>query len=249
MARDWSELEVHRVVADYMDMLDKYLSGTSFVKAEHRRALIPQLDDRTHRAIEFKHRNISSVLDELGLVWLDGYHPAPNRQNLLVEEVLRVVSTSSGIAAAQECEREHIDEAVADADRRPIEIALRAIAVRRGQPGFRRRLLDSYEGLCAVTGEGPEEVLEAAHIQPYSLAGINTIDNGLLLRADIHTLFDLGLIEVTPVNRKIRVDEHLSGTAYYEYNDNVLIPRVDGTEPSDGYIRQRNLINRLRSAR
>lgn len=249
MARDWSELEVQQVIANYFDMLDKYLSGTSFVKAEHRRALIPQLNGRTHRAIEFKHRNISSVLNELGLVWLDGYRPAPNRQNLLVEEVLRVVSASPGIGRFQESERQHIDKAVSDAVIRPIETALRAIAIRRGQPGFRRRLLNSYGGRCAVTGEGPEEVLEAAHIQPYSLAGINTTDNGLLLRADIHTLFDLGLIEVTPGNKKIRVDERLSGTAYYEHNESKLVPRVDGTTPSDGYIRQRNLINRLRRAK
>jgi hypothetical protein len=67
-----------------------------------------------------------------------------------------------------------------------------AIAGRRGQQVFRQRLLDIY-GTCLVTGCDAEGVLEAAHIQPYRGAGTFLESNGLLLRADIHTLFDLGV--------------------------------------------------------
>ncbi|WP_313139223.1 DUF3427 domain-containing protein [Stenotrophomonas sp.] len=77
-------------------------------------------------------------------------------------------------------------------DRRDKE--LRAIFVRRGQRAFRRKLLKAYGKTCAVTGCKITELLEAAHISPYRGDHTNKVSNGLLLRADIHTLFDLGLL-------------------------------------------------------
>ncbi|MFM8472467.1 MAG: HNH endonuclease [Candidatus Kapaibacterium sp.] len=69
---------------------------------------------------------------------------------------------------------------------------------RPGQAGFRFALMEAYDRKCAVTGENILPVLEAAHIQPVSSEGVNTVDNGLLLRSDMHKLFDQGLITVTP---------------------------------------------------
>ncbi|MFN8013117.1 MAG: HNH endonuclease signature motif containing protein [Dermatophilaceae bacterium] len=71
------------------------------------------------------------------------------------------------------------------------------IAIRRGQPQFRRALLEAYGQACAVTGTAVESILEAAHIVPYRGDHTNAVRNGLLLRADIHTLFDLHLITIT----------------------------------------------------
>ncbi|MRI40962.1 HNH endonuclease [Stenotrophomonas sp. Betaine-02u-21] len=75
---------------------------------------------------------------------------------------------------------------------------MRAVAQRRGQPLFRAKLLDAYGGRCAVTGCSALEVLEAAHVLPYKGAHTNRVDNGLLLRADLHTLFDCHLLWITP---------------------------------------------------
>ncbi len=74
----------------------------------------------------------------------------------------------------------------------------RSIAQRRGQPKFRKDLLEAYGYHCAITGCDAEEALEAAHIIPYCETEDNAIYNGLLLRADIHTLFDLSLITIAP---------------------------------------------------
>lgn len=79
-------------------------------------------------------------------------------------------------------------------DRR--EFAERSVAVRRGQPAFRDALMDAYERRCAISECEIEEVLEAAHIRPFMGEHTNQVTNGLLLRADIHTLFDCGLITV-----------------------------------------------------
>nr|WP_180203844.1 DUF2002 family protein [Pseudomonas sp. SbOxS1]NYU03606.1 DUF2002 family protein [Pseudomonas sp. SbOxS1] len=71
---------------------------------------------------------------------------------------------------------------------------LREIAQRQGQGSFRSGLLTAYEGRCAITNYAVEEVLEAAHITPYLGPKTNHISNGLLLRSDLHTLWDRGLI-------------------------------------------------------
>ncbi|MCG8277945.1 MULTISPECIES: HNH endonuclease [Stenotrophomonas] len=78
--------------------------------------------------------------------------------------------------------------------------AMRAVAQRRGQPLFRAKLLDAYGGRCAITGCSALEVLEAAHVLPYKGTHSNRVDNGLLLRADLHTLFDCQLLWITPVH-------------------------------------------------
>lgn len=92
--------------------------------------------------------------------------------------------------AREEAEQEA--EVLNDKDRRDKE--LRAIYVRRGQRAFRRKMMKAYGEACAVTGCKLTELLEAAHISPYRGDHTNKVSNGLLLRADVHTLFDLGLL-------------------------------------------------------
>lgn len=84
---DWSREEVEATVADYLAMLVEYHSGQPLNKAAHNRALQRQLNDRSAAAIEFKHQNISAVLVEDGLDYLDGYLPAFNFQELLRDVV------------------------------------------------------------------------------------------------------------------------------------------------------------------
>jgi len=93
------------------------------------------------------------------------------------------------------------------------ERAARTISLRRGQREFRTALLQAYEGRCALTGCTTVEVLEAAHIVPHHGEQTNTVINGLLLRADVHTLFDLHLITVTS-NFRVRVAPTLADSAY-----------------------------------
>ncbi|MEZ0198617.1 HNH endonuclease, partial [Pseudomonas qingdaonensis] len=71
---------------------------------------------------------------------------------------------------------------------------LREITERQGQGAFRSGLLTAYEGRCTITDCKVTQVLEAAHITPYLGPKTNNISNGLLLRSDLHTLWDKGLI-------------------------------------------------------
>jgi len=93
------------------------------------------------------------------------------------------------------------------------------IRPRLGQGLFSLEVRDAYGRACAITGEHSEPVLEAAHIQPYGQGGQHSVDNGLLLRSDLHRLYDRGYVTVTPdhvfkVGDRLR-DEFQNGRSYY----------------------------------
>jgi len=90
---------------------------------------------------------------------------------------------------------------------------------RLGQGTFRLAVTQAYGRACAITAEHSLPVLEAAHIKPYSESGAHEIPNGLLLRSDIHRLFDMGYVSVSPdhrfhVSKKLRADFE-NGRSYY----------------------------------
>jgi putative restriction endonuclease len=102
------------------------------------------------------------------------------------------------------------------------------VPVREGQGTFKLRLLEAYGSRCAVTGERVVPVLDAAHIQPYLGAASNHVQNGLLLRTDLHRLYDQGLIGVTP-DYSLRVSERIhevweNGREYYDMAGQALRP-------------------------
>ncbi len=89
-----------------------------------------------------------------------------------------------------------------------------SILRRRGYPEFRRRLLAAYEFRCAMTGCDAPDALEATYIIPYKGKDTHHPTNGLLLRADVHTLFDLGKLAVDTRNMTVVVADDLLDTNY-----------------------------------
>ena len=116
--------------------------------------------------------------------------------------------------------------------------AERLSAVREGQGSFRVRVLDAYGRRCAVTGERALPALDAAHIEPYLGPVSNHIQNGLALRADVHRLYDVGYVTVTPeyrfeVSRRLKEDFE-NGEVYYRLDGApmAVIPRDPAKRPS-----------------
>ena len=117
---------------------------------------------------------------------------------------------------------------------------MRSIAQRRGQRVFRQSLLRAYEGKCAITACSIPDVLEAAHIYPYQGPETNHVTNGLLLRADIHTLFDCGLITIDPDSLTVLVKEQLRDSSYSGYDKKPLrVPQDPAQQPSATALRMR----------
>jgi hypothetical protein len=87
----WRDDELDMIVADYFAMLAEDLAGRPYVKSRHSAALMVRIG-RTHRSVEFKHQNISAVMDELGLPWIPGYKPKRNYQNAIFDAIDRYLT-------------------------------------------------------------------------------------------------------------------------------------------------------------
>ncbi len=108
---------------------------------------------------------------------------------------------------------------------------------RLGQGAFRVEVTDAYDRACAVTSEHSLPVLEAAHIKPYARGGEHAVSNGLLLRTDIHRLFDRGYVTVDEqhrfvVSKRLKQDFE-NGRVYYDMQGHdVFVPRQADLAPS-----------------
>lgn len=92
-----------------------------------------------------------------------------------------------------------------------------SIALREGQGAFRKSVLEAYDHRCAISECSVVQVLEAAHIHRYFGVKTNVVSNGLLLRADLHTLYDRALIAVEPETYQLMISPKLQGTEYDEF--------------------------------
>jgi putative restriction endonuclease len=112
------------------------------------------------------------------------------------------------------------------------------VTPRLGQGSFRLLVTDAYGYRCAMTSERTLPVLEAAHIRPYAKGGEHALSNGLLLRSDLHTLFDLGYVTVDPKEKKIVVSDRIkaefeNGHEYYRLRgDRLVLPENPLAIPS-----------------
>ena len=87
----WQDDELDLIVTDYFAMLSADLAEQPYVKSRHS-AVVMAETGRTHRSVEFKHQNISAVLDELGLPWIPGYIPKRNYQNAIFDAIDRYLT-------------------------------------------------------------------------------------------------------------------------------------------------------------
>ncbi|GAC1301524.1 MAG: hypothetical protein NVSMB24_04520 [Mucilaginibacter sp.] len=118
--------------------------------------------------------------------------------------------------------------------------------IRIGQGAFRVLITDAYQRKCSITGEKTLPVLESAHIQSYAQSGPHAISNGILLRSDIHKLFDTGYLTITTdlkveVSNRIK-EEFLNGKEYYQYHGKTLatVPLKEIERPNRQYVEWHN---------
>jgi putative restriction endonuclease len=116
---------------------------------------------------------------------------------------------------------------------------------RLGQGSFRLIVTDSYNRRCAFTNSPVLHVLEAAQIKPYGLGGTHVPNNGLLIRQDLHTLFDRGYLTVEPdhhivVSSRIK-QEFNNGREYYAlHGTEIRVPQLTDRRPSAEFLQWHN---------
>lgn len=118
--------------------------------------------------------------------------------------------------------------------------------VRIGQGAFRVQLTDAYNRRCSISGEKTLPVLEAAHIKPHSESGPNKVSNGILLRSDMHKLYDAGYLTFTEdykveISPRIK-EEFENGKEYYRFHGNqlIILPENITNRPAREYIEWHN---------
>jgi hypothetical protein len=140
----------------------------------------------------------------------------------------------------READRESSNEgdyAPEEADSR--KIVERQIRQRRGQQQFRDSLIARYGDRCLVTGCRALAVVEAAHIKPYRGERDNRPSNGLLLRSDIHTLFDLNLLGIEPTELRVELHPELARVSPYRALSGKRLRCAKGKTPSPNALRLR----------
>jgi len=133
-----------------------------------------------------------------------------------------------------------IPEIVGEPDDTEFERQSYARRIRRGQQKFRRALLTLYSGKCAFSGTSEESVLEACHIIPHAITGNDSPDNGLLLRSDIHVLFDEHLMTLANDGQRILVHKDVTAPEYARLNRTAPGLRPATPESHLSLIRQHN---------
>ncbi|MGO3669385.1 MAG: HNH endonuclease [Vreelandella alkaliphila] len=110
-----------------------------------------------------------------------------------------------------ETDKKLIDSITFDEKKRRTSVTV----VREGQQDFRKRVLKNYYGSCCISGSRITDVLEAAHISPYTGQNSNRLDNGLCLRVDIHRLFDNFLISINPEKQRVETSSKIKNDPEY----------------------------------
>jgi hypothetical protein len=156
---------------------------------------------------------------------------APSQENITMEFREKVEKLISQYQASEDFfDSDTLEDAT--------ERMLVSIVRRQGQPQFRERLIKAYKGKCAISGSDVKQALEAAHIIPYDGKKTNNTSNGLLLRADLHTLFDLKLITIDPSTMKVLISPELMKTSCQAFRQKkIMLPDDMNDQPDPEAIR------------
>jgi putative restriction endonuclease len=164
-----------------------------------------------------------------------GYDPADHRGQSIWQEVQYRLKTAPALSALPAEQHEEVARFGAP----------QLVLPRLGQGSFRVVVTDAYKRRCAFTGSPVLHVLEAAHIKPFAEQGPNDVRNGILLRQDVHTLFDRGYITVTPeyrveVSRRIK-EEFENGHEYYSAHGKLIVlPDETTLKPGQDFLSWHN---------
>ena len=198
-------------------------TGSSSVTAEsqgYNTALMNCLNDGVPVGVFVKEAPGYRVL---GLAYVEQYNSVTRMFSLHGPISTATESAGSFVPHGFEELPENEQKILMELDGQDERRVVTAQQVRREQQGrFREVLLRAYSETCAITGVNVPEVLQAAHINPYRGRKSQVVNNGILLRADLHLLYDAHLISVEPNSLSISLSGRMESTSYLRYNHQKL---------------------------
>jgi putative restriction endonuclease len=183
--------------------------GCVRIAAEIEPAELRPFELTNSRHVKLKLGDISGIC---GYVARRDHHVGPLLKGWLRNRALSLTDGDADAAASMAL-------AVVDEQDRPFQ----AIRARRGLASFRDKLIARYGARCMISGCNVLALLEACHVSKYHGPEDNHPANGVLLRSDLHTLFDLDLIGINPADMEIAVHDKLKGTEYEKFTGTRLL--------------------------
>jgi hypothetical protein len=235
----WTEQEINASVDAWVKMHRMQQDGSPFVKAEIVRSLQENdLGIRSRSSVEHRFMNISAVSLALEHEIVQGFQPLGNVGKTNWKRIQSRLETHGfgidDIEASIEEEMAVLMQSGLEGFEasRMKERAWQKVTQRSGQSRFRTMLLDAYDNRCAVTRLNEPVVLEAAHIEPYSGAASNVAQNGLILKSDIHKLFDRGLLVIQPDLTTMLAPSLQNGSYAIHEGQRIHVPEREAFKPS-----------------
>lgn len=191
-------------------------------------------------------RNLRAVCDELGYptdvraMLLLHVLDQPNPPQRVLEALHHAIGPSVARFATLDANAGWEPQGeLDDRDSIPLEFAAESIRARRGRRDLRATLLKTQGERCAFTGSCPRDLLEVAYVVSFPEGDVHAVDNALLLRSDIHTLWDLNLLGVEPDTLTIHVAPQLEGTSYEKLARRPALGRGDRPAPARSGLEER----------
>lgn len=178
------------------------------------------IQEKAKPNVQYRVRGLAKVTGwEGGHFKLQGYDLAGNLTATPANDVETYASPTMRYGGFTESVPMNLDDA-----RKRVETQ---IVVRQGGKAFRDKALKNFKGRCAISGWDVADVLEAAHIVPYRGLQTDQPDNALLLRADLHTLFDRELFHIDPTTFRIQLAPALQNSPYAAFSGQEVHPAED----------------------
>ncbi|WP_414517377.1 HNH endonuclease [Nostoc sp. PCC 9305] len=226
-----------RLVDIFFEQGEDFKQKKEYKAAIDAYKLALEVDPKYVKAIN-RISSCKSILEKIDKMLKPPEPPIEPKPKILPIDSELLPETNELLPAIEELDKENFFTCTSDAEARQ-KIAV-SIVRRQGQSQFRQSLLKAYSYKCAITNFDAEAALEAAHITPYIETENNHPSNGLLLRADLHTLFDLNLIAINPTTMMVYISPILQTTEYRTIQGIKLqVPKDEICRPSQQFLKQR----------
>ena len=204
-------------------------------KTDFNGTLVNNMEDGVPVGVFVKSKK-GSGYDVLGLAYVEEYNPIAGVFTLHGPVTPATENASSFISIKHDDltneERKALEAIDPDSTEEVVKFDKRIRRVR--QQRFREALISAYDGRCAISGFDTPEVLQAAHIDPYRGAKSQLTSNGILLRADLHLLYDANLLSITPETHTIRLAKRKTLACYHQLEGKRLrMPDAASAQPND----------------
>ncbi|MEH1796807.1 HNH endonuclease [Nostoc sp.] len=226
-----------RLVDIFFEQGEDFKQKKEYQAAIDAYKLALEVDPKYVKAIN-KISSCESILEKIDKTPKPPEPPIELKPKILPIDPELLPETDELLPAIEELDKENFFTCTSDTEARQ-KIAV-SIVRRQGQSQFRQSLLKAYSCKCAITNFDAEAALEAAHIIPYIETENNNPSNGLLLRADLHTLFDLNLIVIDPKTMKVHISPVLKETEYKTIDGKeIRVPKDEMCRPNQEFLKQR----------